>query len=47
LYSTETPAIIEENFSPDGKPIPASISFVPSVAGLMIASEVVKDLLAK
>lgn len=31
---------IKEN----GRPVPSSISFVPSVAGLIIASEVVKDL---
>ena len=27
------------------KPVPGSIAFVPSVAGLIIASEVVKDLI--
>lgn len=31
----------------DRRAIPGSISFVPSVAGLIIASEVVKDLIAK
>ena len=36
LFSTENPV---SNIRP-----PASISFVPSVAGLMIASEVIKDL---
>ena len=30
----------------DGRPIPSSVAFVPSVAGLIIASEVVKDLIA-
>lgn len=39
LYSTETP-------KSDGKRTPASISFVPSVAGLIIAGEVIKDLIA-
>ena len=29
----------------DGKPIPASIAFVPSVAGLIIAGEVIKDII--
>ncbi len=38
LYSTEAPMIRE---SP-----PGSIAFVPSVAGLLIAGEVVRDLLA-
>ena len=28
-----------------GRPVPASISFVPSVAGLLIAGEVVRDLI--
>ena len=31
--------------SPDGeKPVPGSIAFVPSVAGLIIAGEIIKDL---
>lgn len=38
VYSTEQPAV---NHKP-----PASVAFVPSVAGLLIASEVVKDLIA-
>lgn len=44
LYSKEEPlksGIIGEN----GKAISGSISFVPSVAGLIIAGEVIKDLL--
>lgn len=28
-----------------GRPVPGSVSFVPSVAGLMIAGEVIKDLI--
>lgn len=27
-----------------GRPVPASVSFVPGVAGLMIAGEVIRDL---
>lgn len=38
LYSTEIP-------KNDGERTPASISFVPSVAGLIIAGEVVKEIL--
>ncbi len=38
LYSTEIP-------KNDGERTPASISFVPSTAGLIIAGEVVKDIL--
>lgn len=44
LYSKEEPrksGVIGEN----GKAVPGSISFVPSVAGLIIAGEVIKDLL--
>ena len=46
VYSKEqpiTPFVSEANEK--GKPIPGSISFVPSVAGLIIASEVIKDLI--
>ena len=39
LYSKEEP--IKQN----GQRVPASISFVPSVAGLIIAGEVVKDII--
>lgn len=50
VYSEETPvnAQVSEN-GPDGQPlkkraIPGSIAFSPSVMGLIIASEVVKDI---
>ena len=46
IYSKEEPIktnIVEGNLD-SKKHIPASISFVPSVAGLIISSEVVKDL---
>lgn len=39
LYSKEIPIVKER--------IPASISFVPSVAGLLIAAEVVKDIIGE
>lgn len=39
LYSKEEP------IKPQGVTVPGSISFVPPVAGLMIAGEVIKDLL--
>lgn len=42
LFSTE-PAIKQN--AVDGRPTPASIAFVPSVAGLIIAGEVIKDLI--
>lgn len=45
LYSEEQPVktgcIDEET----GKPVPGSVPFVPGVAGLVIASEVIKDLI--
>lgn len=49
LYSKEEPKKVEAFEDIDGvcskKAIPASISFVPSVAGLIIAGEVIKDLI--
>ena len=45
IYSTEAPrkaSVVSER----GKPIPASISFVPSVAGLMAAGEVVREIIS-
>ena len=44
VYSKELP---QENGNFDEqtqKPVPASIAFVPSVAGLILAGEVIKDL---
>ncbi len=48
LYSKETP-IKPQNaeVSQTGRAVPASIAFVPSVAGLLIGGEVVKDLISK
>ena len=43
LYSKEKP--VKHTRTEEGKSVPGSISFVPSVAGLFIAAEVVKDLL--
>lgn len=49
LYSKETPikqiVSSKETKGATGRPVPGSISFVPSVAGLMIAGEVIRDLL--
>lgn len=45
LYSKELPMKLEEEIiNENNKIIPGSISFVPSAAGLIIASEVIKDL---
>ncbi|MGI6070473.1 MAG: tRNA threonylcarbamoyladenosine dehydratase [Blautia sp.] len=49
LYSKERPMKpenTEETKGNTGRPVPGSISFVPSVAGLLIAGEVIKDLTA-
>ncbi len=46
IYSTEIPAKVSCGDA-GGKHSPASISFVPPVAGYIIASEVVKELLSK
>ena len=42
VYSDETPVI--EGLNQDGKRVPASCAFIPPIAGLIIASEVIKDL---
>lgn len=42
LYSKEEP--IQNYLSMQGRAVPGSVSFVPSAAGLIIASEVVKEL---
>lgn len=48
VYSKEQPlAVSQPGENPDGTPrraVPGSVSFVPSVAGLIIAGEVVKDI---
>ena len=44
VYSKEEP-VVKNNVDEDGNRVPASISFVPSVMGLIIAGEVIKDLI--
>ncbi len=46
LYSKEKP-IRSRTQEGEGRPAPGSVSFVPSVAGFMIAAEVVRDLIQK
>lgn len=43
LYSKEEP--IKHGQTENGRSLPGSVSFVPSVAGLIIAGEVIKDLI--
>lgn len=50
LYSKEKPLKVSESEERKGtsnRPVPGSISFVPSTAGLIIAGEVIKELLAQ
>ena len=45
VYSKEEPIKCENEQSEHGRSVPGSLSFVPSVMGLIIAGEVVKDLI--
>jgi len=45
LYSKEEPRKVAVQSEEHRRAIPASVSFVPSVAGLIIAGEVIKDLI--
>jgi tRNA A37 threonylcarbamoyladenosine dehydratase len=45
VYSEEEPKESVLFNQESGKPVPASIAFVPSVVGLIVASEVIKDLI--
>ncbi|MBQ3482265.1 MAG: tRNA threonylcarbamoyladenosine dehydratase [Oscillospiraceae bacterium] len=50
LFSTELPHVEEEGEETKGeppRPVPGSVAFVPSAAGLMIAGEVIRDLCAR
>lgn len=47
VYSKEEPQPAKAMDEETGKAIPASIAFVPPVVGLLLASEVIKDLIAK
>ena len=51
LYSKETPIkplnVNGETKGITGRPVPGSVSIVPSVAGLMIAGEVIRDIINK
>ncbi|MBR6476700.1 MAG: tRNA threonylcarbamoyladenosine dehydratase, partial [Lachnospiraceae bacterium] len=46
VYSEEKPIRPLEHNCTERKEIPGSVAFVPSVAGLIIAGEVVKDITA-
>jgi tRNA A37 threonylcarbamoyladenosine dehydratase len=44
VYSKEPPIKTGEYDETTGKAVPGSVSFVPTVAGYIIAGEVIKDL---
>ena len=47
VYTKEIPQKPQGTMDTAGKPTVASVAFVPSVAGLVIASEVIKDLVGR
>lgn len=47
VYSKEEPLVTGEKDEESGKSVPGSVAFVPSVVGLIIAGEVIKDLIKK
>ena len=47
VYSKEEPLMTGEKDEESGKSVPGSVAFVPSVVGLIIAGEVIKDLIKK
>lgn len=47
IYSKESPIKVENISDDKKKNIPGSIAFMPSTAGLIIASEVIKDIINK
>ena len=47
VYSKEEPIKPSQQEDLMKRSVPGSISFVPSVAGLIIAGEVIKDLIAE
>ena len=47
VYSKEEPLSTDEKDEESGKTVPGSVAFVPSVVGLIIAGEVIKDLINK
>lgn len=45
VYSKEEPIISENTPCENGRHIPGSISFAPAIAGMVLASEVIKDII--
>lgn len=47
VYSEEEPRISESILTENGRHIPASISYAPAIAGLILASEIIRDLICE
>lgn len=45
VYSTEQPIVSSDTPCEKGRHIPGSISYAPAIAGMLLASEVIKDLI--
>lgn len=45
VYSKETPIISKDTPEVNGRHIPGSISYAPAIAGMMLAGEVIRDLI--
>lgn len=45
VYSKESPIAIKDTQEACGRHIPGSISYAPAIAGMMLASEVIRDLI--
>ncbi len=45
VYSKEEPIAIDDVQSENGRHVPGSICYAPAIAGLIIASEVIKDII--
>lgn len=45
VYSKEEPVIPKDTPTEKGRHIPGSISFAPAIAGMLVASEVIKDVI--
>ncbi|MCI9406649.1 MAG: tRNA threonylcarbamoyladenosine dehydratase, partial [Oscillospiraceae bacterium] len=47
VYSKEPPVAPPDRTDPSRRTVPGSVSFVPAAAGLILAGEVVRDLVLK
>ena len=47
VYSKEEPINVNKEENANRKTTPGSVSFVPSVAGLIMSGEIIKDILKK